>query len=90
MGLQQVKERSKGVMISGMIGDALGAPVEGWPSKMIEQIFGKVDQYFEGNHMGVNLNRKGMYTDDTNSTLALACSLVRMEGKIILRHVMLR
>jgi len=69
-----------GILTGVMIGDCLGAPVEGYPRVMIKEVFtnGTVDVFVPCTHMGVrNLGyRYGMYTDDSNSTLALATSLV--------------
>jgi len=65
-------------MLGVMIGDVLGAPVEGWPRAKILAEFGKVTQFEKGTHMGVpELGpRCGMYTDDTQSTMGLMDSLV--------------
>ena len=75
-------ERCSSVLLCGMIGDALGAPVEGWPASMIRKVYGKVDKYYEGVPLGVLDSRRAMYTDDTNCALSLAASIVRMNGKI--------
>ena len=77
-----MQQRAEGILLCGMVGDALGAPVEGWPAKLIEKAIGKVERYFKGQHMGLNKSRYAMYTDDTNSTLALAVSLIRMNGEV--------
>lgn len=77
-----LKERSQSVLLCGMIGDALGAPVEGWPASFIRKIHGKVDKYLSGKPLGISEVRKGMYTDDTNCALSIAASIVRMNGKI--------
>ena len=74
-----------GCLLGAMIGDALGAPVEGRDDRYIRESFdgGKIDRYHSGFHMGVELlgQRRGMYTDDTQTTLALASSLVE-EGAL--------
>ena len=72
-----MEERCVGCMLGVMIGDVLGAPVEGWPRAKILAEFGKVTQFEKGTHMGVpELGpRCGMYTDDTQSTMGLMYSL---------------
>jgi len=79
-------DRSVGCILSVMIGDILGTPTEGHPRQMMlfkRNINGLTwNCFMPGKHMGLyNLpNRWGMYTDDTNSTLALASSLVDNQG----------
>eukprot|EP01121_Diplochlamys_sp_Union-15-3_P013282 TRINITY_DN409_c0_g1_i4.p1 TRINITY_DN409_c0_g1~~TRINITY_DN409_c0_g1_i4.p1 ORF type:complete len:346 (-),score=65.15 TRINITY_DN409_c0_g1_i4:86-988(-) len=43
---------------------------------------GDLKDFKYGKHMGLKEVRKGMYTDDTNSTLALASSLVENKGLV--------
>jgi len=76
-GLSDSEQRSVGILLGTMVGDVLGAPVETWrPSKIIG-IHGRLKTFVKGEHLGVEgEERFGMYTDDTNSTLALASSLV--------------
>ncbi|ELR19104.1 ADPribosylglycohydrolase superfamily protein [Acanthamoeba castellanii str. Neff] len=63
------------------MGDALGAGVEGYTYEMIREMFVKTDgralSYINATHMGVRKlgMRYGMYTDDTQTALALATSL---------------
>jgi len=77
----ELEERCVGCLLSVMIGDALGSAVEGWGHKHIGDVYnGLLRDYKHGKHMGLTEVRKGMYTDDTNSTLALASSLVENKG----------
>jgi len=89
-----------GCLIGGMVGDVLGAGVEGWPAGRIstfsEAAGGLLRDFFPCIHMGnkphkgyvgppkndhdVQYARFGMYTDDTNMSLALATSLVECQG----------
>jgi len=77
-----------GALLGCFLGDALGAPVEGWSSKHIKVKIGEVKDILAGLHMGMHQAgiRTGMYTDDTNSTLALASSLVEKHALVPL-HV---
>ena len=78
------EDKFEAVLLCSMVGDALGAPVEGWSASRIAATHGKVDHFLAGQHMGLRgpgfMTRTGMYTDDMNSTLALADSIVRCRG----------
>ncbi|KAF5826239.1 ADP-ribosylation/Crystallin J1 [Dunaliella salina] len=56
-----------------MFADALGACVEGWPSKRIESVFPTGLRDLQHHNRGY-----GRYTDDTQMTLALARSIVQL------------
>eukprot|EP01119_Soliformovum_irregulare_P022107 TRINITY_DN749_c0_g1_i7.p1 TRINITY_DN749_c0_g1~~TRINITY_DN749_c0_g1_i7.p1 ORF type:complete len:392 (-),score=96.82 TRINITY_DN749_c0_g1_i7:699-1874(-) len=76
-------DRFVGCLIGGMVGDILGAAVEGWRIKEIADTYPDgLRDFVSCVHMGVEMlgKRYGMYTDDTNSTLALAHSLVTNKG----------
>ncbi|CAF2577878.1 unnamed protein product [Rotaria sp. Silwood2] len=70
-----------------MIGDQLGAGVEGYSAARIKREFGIVRDDIKAPHMGIpELGpRIHMYTDDTNSMLALAHSLV-VNGGLKAKH----
>jgi len=73
-----VKDRAVGVLLSVMIGDSLGARVEGLDHFTIQKWFPDgIMSFYPGTHMGIrHLGIKyGEYTDDTQATLALAQSL---------------
>lgn len=74
--------KSTGCLLGAMIGDVLGSAVEGSSFKTIKQKYGLLKHFEYGLHMGIPQEglRKGMYTDDMNSTLALASSLVFNKG----------
>ena len=70
--------RCIGSVLCHMIGDQLGAAVEGFSAGRIKHEYGIVRDDIAAPHMGIpELGpRIHMYTDDTNSMLALAHSLV--------------
>ncbi len=80
------EERVIGVLLVGMIGDALGAPFEGHGSKDVRHTCGGglPDRFIPGTHMGLRQagSRYGQYTDDTNTCLALADALVANGGRV--------
>jgi poly(ADP-ribose) glycohydrolase ARH3 len=65
------EERFVGAMLGTAYGDALGAGVEGVSRSEIRERFGEVRDFLP--HRGA-----GRYTDDTQMTLALALSLIRV------------
>lgn len=88
-----VEDKAIGSMLGVTIGDVLGAPMEGFGRQHIERKFPNGPVYFVPcHHMGASHlpARYGMYTDDTNATLAVAeaicnsgkldCSAVALSG----------
>ncbi|KAH3744529.1 ADPribosylglycohydrolase superfamily protein [Pelomyxa schiedti] len=76
-------DRAVGVIMTSMIGDCLGATVEGWGADQIHERYPSgLRNFYYAAHMGVyNLGlRRGVYTDDTQSALALAWSMVQKGG----------
>ena len=80
--LSEIEQRSVGCVLTGIIGDILGAPLEGMTRRELREYHGGiVSEFLKGEHMGVPRElRKGRYTDDTNAMLALASSLTRKKG----------
>ena len=68
-------ERFIGTILGVAVGDALGAPVEGWSRETINQVLGHVRGY------QLTLMGRGIYTDDTQLTLILLKSLLS-RGKL--------
>ncbi len=67
-------DRAIGAMLGLAIGDALGAPVEGWPPQRIVERLGAVDSY-------VDLDRlPGLYTSRTQQALCLLDTLLAEDG----------
>eukprot|EP01004_Peranema_trichophorum_P005427 NODE_4287_length_1193_cov_46.151402_g3783_i0.p1 GENE.NODE_4287_length_1193_cov_46.151402_g3783_i0~~NODE_4287_length_1193_cov_46.151402_g3783_i0.p1 ORF type:complete len:364 (-),score=77.82 NODE_4287_length_1193_cov_46.151402_g3783_i0:100-1134(-) len=78
-----INDRSVGSILGVALSDALGAAVEGWDPERIKSIFPNgVRHFVPCTHMGERQSgiRYGMYTDDTNATLALAESLVECQN----------
>lgn len=64
-------DQFKGVLLGCAVGDALGAPVEGWSGIEISMMHGGPLRDFLPERYG-----PGAFTDDTQLTLALAKALV--------------
>ncbi|CAF0995979.1 unnamed protein product [Didymodactylos carnosus] len=85
--LYNLEDRFISCLLCHMIGDILGAPVEGYDSLSIQQKYGILKDFVSGQHMGLYdlPERINMYTDDTNGMLALSFSLVHNSG-LVPRH----
>jgi poly(ADP-ribose) glycohydrolase ARH3 len=84
----ETNDRVVGCLLGVMIGDVLGAGVEGMRAKEVNIEFPNgVSRFIGRSHLGVKElgPRRGMYTDDTQSTMALADSLVT-QGKLDPEH----
>ena len=86
------QDQVTGALIGCAVGDALGAPIEGWSRERITSLDGLTAGYRPLVH-GQAPNQKryplGQYTDDTQLTLAIARSLVaeaRVDGAAIGRE----
>ncbi|MDE0694201.1 MAG: ADP-ribosylglycohydrolase family protein [Gammaproteobacteria bacterium] len=86
------QDQVTGALIGCAVGDALGAPIEGWSRERIAPLDGLTAGYRPLVH-GRAPNQKryplGQYTDDTQLTLAIARSLVaqgRVDGAAIARE----
>jgi ADP-ribosylglycohydrolase len=77
-----IEARCIGSLLCHIIGDQLGAGVEGHSAARIKRERGTVRDDIEAPHMGISElgPRIHMYTDDTNAMLALAHSLVVNDG----------
>lgn len=78
-----IEDRCIGSILCCMIGDVLVSAVEGWSFSLIKKRYPNgIKDFIKATHMGIyHLEpRYGMYTDDTNSVLALATSLVQNQG----------
>ena len=79
-------QRCVGCLLGAVCGDILGAIPEGQHMNQIQiRTLGKgskLRDFMTGTHLGIwqEGDRKGMYTDDSSSVLALARSLIRCNG----------
>ncbi|KAL6050006.1 ADP-ribose glycohydrolase ARH3 [Balamuthia mandrillaris] len=73
-----------GCLLGSMVGDALGAPLQGLSKQQILEKGGgePVQDLLPGPHALIEYlgDRQGMYTDDTEALLSLAASLVKCGG----------
>ena len=65
-----LQEQFIGTILGVAVGDALGAPVEGWTRDSIKKVLGYVSSY------QLTMVGKGIYTDDTQLTLELLQSIL--------------
>jgi ADP-ribosylglycohydrolase len=65
-----LQDRFIGTILGVAVGDALGAPVEGWSRKTIKTVLGTVRGY------QLTMMGKGIFTDETQLTLVLLKSLL--------------
>ena len=75
-------DRARGCLLGQAVGDALGAPVEGWSRQRILRQCGEVRDYLDAHQLG-RLGRahlSGLYTDDTQQALLIADVLVENRG----------
>lgn len=62
-------ERFQGSLVGLAVGDALGAPVEGWSHEDIVAAYGKVTEFMPSQRLGIG---PGEHTDDTAMMLCIA------------------
>jgi poly(ADP-ribose) glycohydrolase ARH3 len=65
------EDRCTGCLLAGAAGDILGANLEFWSREEIQREYGRVDRFLDSDARPL-----GMFTDDTEMTLALAVSLI--------------
>jgi len=67
----------KGCILGGVVGDALGMPLEGWSRNQIREKFGRVDNYVQPYRKTLGLRQ---WTDDTALTKATLESIIEKKG----------
>lgn len=71
-------------MLGGAIGDAMGAPVEGWDYQNIDAQFGHLTTFapftYQPNYHGAFEARLGIYTDDTRLKHVLCQAIITRRG----------
>lgn len=80
-----VKNKVKGVLIGGAVGDAMGMPTEGWSFERIKDVFPNGVKEFFTSIVSDDFPRKfeaGAITDDTINSLMILDSIVANNGKL--------
>ena len=70
-----------GCLIGGAVGDALGAPVEGWTHRQIQEEYGTLEEFKEY-YMPYSNTEAGSITSDTTLRHYLCLSLVENGGRV--------
>lgn len=74
-------DRVYGCLVGGAVGDALGAPVEGWSCGRIREEYGRVEE-FHAYDLSFSRGDPGMVTDDSTVRQYLALAIVENGGYI--------
>jgi ADP-ribosylglycohydrolase len=74
-------DRVYGCLVGGAIGDALGAPVEGWYYQDIRSKYGKLEEFLPFD-TGYSVGAPGTITDDTVLRHLLSLAVVRKQGRV--------
>lgn len=74
-----LSDRVYGCLVGGAVGDALGAPVEGWSYKRIREEYDKVDEFYPYD-LSFSDGEPGMVTDDSTVRQYLALAIVSHGG----------
>jgi poly(ADP-ribose) glycohydrolase ARH3 len=75
LGSSPHEDRCIGCFLGGAAGDILGANFEFQSREEIQREYGRVDRFLDSDRRPL-----GMFTDDTEMTLALASSLIECQG----------
>jgi ADP-ribosylglycohydrolase len=78
---EDVEDAVYGCLIGGAIGDALGAPVEGWTHERIRQEYGTLEE-FKQYYMPYSNTEPGSITSDTTLRHYLCLALVEKGGRV--------
>lgn len=76
-----ITDRVYGCLIGGAIGDALGAPVEGWTHERIDDEYGQLEE-FKQYYMPHSNSQPGAVTSDTTLRHYLSLSVVNAGGRV--------
>lgn len=76
-----IKDSVYGCLIGGAVGDALGAPVEGWTHERIEEEYGSFEE-FKQYYMPYSKTEPGTITSDTALRHYLCLAVVEAEGRV--------
>ncbi|WP_101296893.1 ADP-ribosylglycohydrolase family protein [Halegenticoccus soli] len=76
-----ITDKAYGCLIGGAIGDALGAPVEGWTYKQIKDEYGTVED-FKHYYMPYANTEPGAVTSETTMRQLVGLAIVKKGGRI--------
>lgn len=79
-----MKERIKGVLLGGAVGDAMGMPTEFFSRRKIKEKYGKVETFLSGSPDSVISKgfKAGETTDDTANSMMVSEMLIESNGEI--------
>lgn len=77
----ELEDRVYGCLIGGAIGDALGAPVEGWTRQRIQAEYGTLEE-FKQYYMPYSKTDPGTITSDTAMRQYLCLAIVENDGRV--------
>lgn len=76
-------DRVLGSLMSAGIGDALGAPAEGFSRQEIETLFGRITKFEDPSHNAISPdNHIGEVTDDSSQMVEMAKEVIRTGGRL--------
>lgn len=78
---RDTKDSVYGCLIGGAIGDALGAPVEGWTHERIQNEYGSFEE-FKQYYMPYSKTEPGTVTSDTAMRHYLCLAIVESRGRV--------
>jgi len=75
-----MKDQVRGAIVGVAMGDALGMPAEGLKPETVQKYYGKISTYRTPRKRHFHNLKRGQWTDDTQLTLAVGESIVKMKG----------
>lgn len=75
-----MKNKVRGAIVGVAIGDALGMPAESLKPNTIKKYYGKITTYRTPVKKHFHNLKRGQWTDDTQLTLAIGESIIKMNG----------
>jgi ADP-ribosylglycohydrolase len=92
MDSNEVFKKVYGALAGVAVGDSMGMPVEMWPRGKIQRRFGKIEDFLPAPDDNEITRGLGAYevTDDTESTIVVAESVIAARGAVIPRDIVER
>lgn len=75
-----MKDYVRGVIVGVAIGDALGMPAESLSPVSVQKHYGNINTYRTPRRHSFHKLKRGQWTDDTQLTLAIGESIIKMKG----------